>query len=100
MLRRPSLFGLLVLIGALVVAFSGPASAEFFTCSQRPGQLLYSYSGTPGQYSGRRHSYSAPRAYSAPRRYSRASSRYYRAGSSRYRRHASYYGGARYWNGR
>jgi hypothetical protein len=97
MVRSPNLFGPLAfsaLIGILVVAFTAPASAEFFTCSQRPGQLLYSYSGTPDQYAGRRHHYSAPRYYS------RSASRYYRAGSSRYRRHATYYSDRRYWNGR
>jgi hypothetical protein len=94
MVRSPSLFGLLALIGILVVAFSAPASAEMFTCHDRPGQLLYSYNGTPSQFTGRRHRYSAPRYYS------RSSSHYYRAGSSRYRRHATYYSDSRYWNGR
>jgi hypothetical protein len=93
MLRSPGLFGLLALIGTLMVAFSVPASAEFFTCSQRPGQLLFSYNGTPDQYIRRQHHYSTPRHYSR-------TSRYYRAGSSRYRRHATYYGHSRYWNGR
>jgi hypothetical protein len=97
MVRSPSLFGpmaFLALIGVLVVAFSAPASAEFFSCNQRPGQVLYSYSGTPDQYTGRRHNYSAPRYYG------RSYGQYYRAGSSHYRRHATYYGDARYWNGR
>ena len=40
-------FGLGIL--ALTVAAAAPASAEFFNCNQRPGQLLYSYSGSPRQ---------------------------------------------------
>ena len=94
MMRTTSLCGLLALIGALVVGFSAPVSAEFFNCNQRPGQLLYSYSGTPDQYIRRQHNYSTPR-YSR-----RSASRYYRAGSSRYRQHATYYSDSRYWNGR
>ena len=100
MVRSPGLFGrlaplgLLALTALLVVAFSAPASAEFFSCNQRPGQLLYSYSGTPDQYIRRQ------RNYGRPRHSRRSASRYHRAGSSRYRRHAAYYGDARYWNGR
>lgn len=88
MSRIHSLFGLLALIGALMVVFSAPASAEFFGCKDRPGQLLYSYTGTPDAYIRRRQRGSAPRSYS--RRYS----------TSRRQRHATYYGSARYWNGR
>ena len=36
MSRINSLFGLLALIGALVVVSSAPASAEFFSCNERP----------------------------------------------------------------
>ncbi len=92
MSRNRSLFGLLALVGVLVVAASAPASAEFFTCNQRPGQLLYSYTGTPDQY------FSHRRRYSAPRYRSRASRTY----SARpHRRHTNpYYGDTRYWNGR
>jgi len=48
---RPVVFGLLA--SALTLAASAPASAELFTCHQRPGQVLYSYSGAPGQYGNR-----------------------------------------------
>ncbi len=92
MVRRLCQFGLLALTGTLVAAFSVPASAEFFSCNQRPGQVLYSYSGTPDQYIRRQHRDSAPRSDSY--------SRYYRAGAQRYRRHATYYSDRRYWNGR
>lgn len=90
MSRNRSLFGLLALIGALMAASVSSASAEFFTCNQRPGQVLYSYTGTPGQYVGRQRRYS-------PRRYSSSSSRYY---TTPRRRHATYYSDTRYWNGR
>lgn len=92
MSRIRSLSCLLALIGGLVVVASVPASAEFFNCNQRPGQLLYSYTGTPDQYSGRRYRSSSQRYHSrAPRYYS----------TRPQRRHASsYYGSTRYWNGR
>jgi hypothetical protein len=48
---RATGLGLMVL--ALTLGASAPASAELFNCHQRPGQVLYSYSGSPGQYSGR-----------------------------------------------
>ena len=91
MSRNRSLFGLLALTGALMAASVSSASAEFFSCNQRPGQVLYSYSGTPDAYISRQQ-----RHYSAPR---------YRSSSSRYsstprRRHATYYSDSRYWNGR
>jgi hypothetical protein len=35
-----------------------PASAELFTCHQRPGQILSTYSGSPSQYGNRSSSYS------------------------------------------
>ena len=89
-MRTNSLFGLLALIGALVV-LAGPASAEFFTCTQRPGQLLYSYNGTPDQYISRQRRYSTPR-------YSPSYSRSYSSRS--HRRNTRYYGDTRYWNGR
>ena len=92
MSRIRSLFGLLALLGVLVVAAPAPASAEFFTCNQRPGQVLYSYSGTPDQYIRRQHRYSAPR-------YQSRASRTYSARPQR-RRAGSNYGDARYWNGR
>jgi len=88
MSRTRSVIGLLALIGALMVVSSAPASAEFFSCNQRPGQLLYSYNGTPDQYNRRQRRYSAPRSYS------------HRYSSYRQRRHATYSGSTRYWNGR
>ncbi len=91
MSRTRSLFGLLALIGGLVVASTVPASAEFFNCNQRPGQLLYSYNGTPDQYTGRQRRYSTPR-------YSSSYNRYYAPRSQR--RHSTYYSDTRYWNGR
>ncbi len=62
MSRIRSLFGLLALIGALTAVYSSSASAEFFGCNDRRGQVLYSYSGTPDGYVRRQH-----RTYSAPR---------------------------------
>ena len=91
MSRICSLFGLLALIGGLAVATSVPASAEFFSCNQRPGQVLYSYTGTPDRYVRRQHRASAPR-------YSSSSSRYYSAQPQR--RHTTRYSGTRYWNDR
>jgi hypothetical protein len=90
MSRILSLFGLLALIGATWVVSSAPASAEFFGCNDRRGQVLYSYSGTPDRYVQRRRRYSAPR-YSYSNSY---------AAQQRHRRHATYYGDSRYWNGR
>ena len=90
MSRILSLFGLLALIGATWVVSSAPASAEFFGCNDRRGQVLYSYSGSPDSYVQRQRRYSAPR-YSYSRDYS---------AQQRQRRHATYYGDTRYWNGR
>lgn len=87
MSRNRSLFGLLALAGALLAMSSIPAAAEFFSCNQRPGQVLYSYTGTPDQYIRRQRRYSA-------RRYSR------RATTQWHRRRATYSGATRYWNGR
>lgn len=87
MSRHRSLFDLLALAGALLAAFSVPAAAEFFSCKDRPGQLLYSYTGTPDQYIRRQHRSSAPHyrhRYTPPR----------------HSRRAAYSGDARYWNGR
>ena len=47
MSRISSLIGLAAAIGALGIVSAAPASAEFFGCNDRPGQLLYSYNGTP-----------------------------------------------------
>jgi hypothetical protein len=81
-------FGLGIL--ALTVAAAAPASAEFFNCNQRPGQLLYSYSGSPGNYGSR--SSSSSRRYTSD--YSAQSSR------QRYQAHATYFGSRRYGNDR
>ena len=92
MSRILSLFGLLALIGATWVVSSAPASAEFFGCNDRRGQVLYSYSGTPDAYMRRSRRSSTPR-YSSP--YSNDYSARPRA-----RRHATYSSDTRYWNGR
>jgi hypothetical protein len=86
---RLSIAGFGLLLAALSLGATVPASAEFFNCNQRPGQVLYSnsYSGSPGQYSGSR----------------TTSSRYtasYSASRSRYQAHASYSGSRHYWNDR
>ena len=78
-------FGLIL---ALSLAATVPASAEFFNCNQKPGQLLYSYSGAPGQYSSR----SSSRRYTSD--YSAQSSR------QRYQAHASFFGSRHYGNDR
>jgi hypothetical protein len=80
-------YGLLAAILALGLSVA-PAAAEMFTCHDKPGQVLYSYSGTPSEYRGRNYSrWRQSDGYSAR-------TRYYRAGSS----HAAYYGSRRSWN--
>jgi hypothetical protein len=91
MVYNLSLCGLLALVGGLMVASSVPASAEFFGCNDRPGQLLYSYTGTPDAYIRNQHRYRTPRDHS--HHYSSSS-------RSRHWRQATYYGDLRYWNGR
>jgi len=81
-------FGLVIL--ALTMGAAAPASAEFFNCNQRPGQLLYSYSGSPGNYGNR--SSSSSRRYTSG--YSAQSSR------QRYQAHATYFGSRHYGNDR
>jgi len=78
-------FGLILVLS---LAATVPASAEFFNCNQRPGQLLYSYSGSPGQYGSR----SSSRRYTSD--YSAQSSR------QRYQAHASFFGSRHYGNDR
>jgi hypothetical protein len=80
-------FGLIL---ALSLAATVPASAEFFNCNQRPGQLLYSYSGSPSTYGSR--SSSSSRRYTSD--YSAQSSR------QRYQAHATYFGSRHYGNDR
>ncbi len=81
-------FGLGIL--ALTVAGAAPASAEFFNCNQRPGQLLYSYNGSPSNYGSR--SSGSSRRYTSD--YSAQSSR------QRYQAHATYFGSRHYGNDR
>jgi len=78
-----------LLAGSLALGIgAGPASAELFTCHDKPGQVLYSYSGTPGGYHGRNYSrWRSTDDYAAH-------SRYYRAGSS----HATYERSRRSWD--
>lgn len=78
------------LVLALSLAATVPASAEFFNCNQKPGQLLYSYSGSPGNYGSR--SASSGRRYTSD--YSAQSSR------QRYQAHASFFGSRHYGNDR
>ena len=80
-------FGLIL---ALSLATTVPASAEFFNCNQRPGQLLYSYSGSPSNYGSR--SASSSRRYTSD--FSAQSSR------QRYQAHATYFGSRHYGNDR
>jgi DNA topoisomerase IB len=77
-------FALLAGVLALTLGAVAPASAEFFGCHDKPGQLLYSYSGTPRSYHSH-HSYSRDSAYrsSGTTDDYAAHTRYYRAGSSR-----------------
>jgi hypothetical protein len=71
-------FGLCAGLLALTLSAAAPARAEFFGCHDQRGQVLYTYSGTPGsfhdRYSGSRYNdnYAQPRV-----RYSRAGSSYY-----------------------
>jgi hypothetical protein len=88
---RSGVIGLLGGILALSLGAVSPASAEFFNCNQKPGQLLYSYSGSPSDYGSRRSSYSS----------SRYSSDYYPQSSRRhYQSHAPYSGSRRYGDNR
>jgi hypothetical protein len=70
-----------LLLGAVVMTLGTavPAAAEFFGCSDRPGQLLYTYNGTPGQFDDRAYTRSrhANRYASHSRHDSRARVSYY-----------------------
>ncbi|HZQ14923.1 MAG TPA: hypothetical protein VFB31_19120 [Pseudolabrys sp.] len=70
-------FGLIL---AVSITATVPASAEFFNCNQRPGQVLYSYGGSPSQY-GSRTTYSRHTTDYSAQSYRR-----------RYQSHASYFG--------
>jgi hypothetical protein len=86
---RIGTFGGGLLVGTLALSLSAaPASAEMFTCHDKPGQVLYSYKGTPSDYRGRNYSRRRTTDDYA------AHTRYYRADSS----HASYYGSRRSWD--
>lgn len=77
MIKFLSVFGLLALVSALLLASPGTARAEFWSCDKNrdKGKVLYSYSGTPDRYSARyshastpawaRQAGSQPRAYQA-----------------------------------
>lgn len=84
--------GLLVVTLALGLG-AAPAAAEMFTCHDKPGQLLYSYNGTAGDYRGRNHSSYSRSRYSDDQS---ARTRYYRAGAA----HATYFRSRHYWNDR
>ena len=75
------------LAAAVALTFATSALAEMFNCHQRAGQVLYSYSGSPGQYGGRT---SSSRSYSTTSYSSR----------TRYQQQASYSGSRHYWNDR
>ena len=80
--RPASVLALTLLLGA-----ASPASAELFTCHQKPGQVLYSYSGAPGQYGSRPSSRNYSSSYTSDF-----------AASSRRPAHTSSY--QHYWNDR
>jgi hypothetical protein len=80
--------GLVALGLALSAGAVTPASAEFFGCNgnDRPGRVLYSYSGAPSAYGSR---------------YSRARYPHDFAAQSRPRKtHVTYYASKRYWHER
>lgn len=85
--------GFAIAAGVLALTLGGlaPASAEFFGCHDRPGQLLYSYNGPASAYHGR-----------SATRYSRAYTDAYAAQSRRYRvsHSRTYSGSSRYWTER
>jgi hypothetical protein len=75
--------GLAALGLALAAGLATPASAEFFGCNgaDRPGRVLYTYSGTPAAY-GSRYTHDLA-AQSRP-----------------HRGHVTYYASKRYWHER
>ena len=82
-MRTATGFGLLI----LALAAATPASAEMFTCHDKPGKVLAVYNGSPGNYGSRTSSRSYTSDYSASRR--------------QYQTHATYISGSRhYWNDR
>jgi hypothetical protein len=92
-------------VAALSMGAVAPASAEFFGCHDKPGQVLYSYNGSPSDFRDRSYNsggyshYSGSSSYGSSSSYSEDSggnTRYYRAGSS----HATNYRSPRYRNDR
>ncbi len=84
---RSRVVGFGLLAGVLALSVITSASAEMFTCHDRPGQVLAVYNGSPSGYGS--HSYS------------RRSSSDYSAQSYRRsdQRHATYFAASRhYWN--
>jgi hypothetical protein len=97
-MRILSAFGLLAAILVLTLAAATPASAEFFGCQDKPGQVLAVYNGTPGSYHSRNNYSRAYRSYGSSRYTDdyAAHTRYYRAGSSP----AADFGSERSWHDR
>lgn len=86
---RSRVIGFGLLAGTLALSAITPASAEMFTCHDRPGQVLAVYNGSPTTYGSRSYSRRYTSDYSA-QSYRRS-----------YQRHASYFAASRhYWNDR
>jgi hypothetical protein len=86
---RSRVVGLGLLAGVLALSAITSASAEMFTCHDRPGQVLAVYNGSPSTYGSRSYS----RHYS-----SNYSAQSYRRS---YQRHATIFAASRhYWNDR
>ena len=68
-----------------LIAAATPASAEMFTCHDKPGKVLAVYSGTPSSYGGRSYSRTYTGDYSS---------------GQRYQAHATYVSSRHYWNDR
>jgi len=76
--------GLVAAILALGAGAVTPASAEFFGCNDKPGRVLYSYTGAPRAYSARHtHDFAAQTrsrhahaTYAGAKRYSHERSRW------------------------
>ena len=81
-------FGLVAGISALTFGAVTQASAEMFTCHDRPGQVLAVYNGSSSQYGSRSYSRRYSSDYSAQRP------------RPRYQAHVSYYSSRRSWNDR
>ncbi len=89
---RINTVGIGLLAGLAMVGLSAfPAAAEDFTCHDKPGQVLYTYNGTPSQFHDR--GYRRGASSYASTRYTTGSAhrRHYRAGAR-----ATYYRSRRY----